>query len=214
MGTVPLFQFLSPSHLCLHQLPFLRFNNGRVAVAYIVLGHLTLVALHLFLQEIYCKGLLEDRIALVFFVLQNTLHCGDRPLCFAAGCGDTLCCENLGNGAGGLALHKHCVDPLHNGSLFRYDFRCPILTLAVAKEGPVGHRYFAISKSFPLTPCDILGNGSAFFLCQGGHNGNQQFAFAVQCPYIFLLKVHFNTGILQPADGCKAVHGISGKATY
>jgi len=172
VATVPLFQFLTPSHLCLHQIPLCRLNNGRVAVLYIVLGHLALVGFHFLLQKVYCKGFLQNSVSPVFLILQNALNGGNRPFLLAAGCGDALCGEGFRNGAGGLALHKQCVDPLYDFGFLRYDFRCAIGTLALTKEGSVGHRNLAVSKPFPLTPGDILRDGSALLLCQGGHDSD------------------------------------------
>ena len=58
-------------------IPFVRIDNGGMAAFHIVLRHLTLVGLHFLFQEIDREGFLEQRIALVLFVLQNA---GDRGL--------------------------------------------------------------------------------------------------------------------------------------
>ena len=68
MGTVPLFQFLVPGYLSLHQIPFFRLDNCRMAILHKVLGYRALVGLHFLLQEIHCKGFLQDSIAPVCLI--------------------------------------------------------------------------------------------------------------------------------------------------
>ncbi len=62
----------SPCQFQLHLSPFLRLNDGFVAVFHIVLGNLALVDLHPLLQKINCELLLQERRAPVFFIAEDT----------------------------------------------------------------------------------------------------------------------------------------------
>ena len=63
-----------------------------------------------------------------------------------------------------------------------------------------------------MTPGAVLRNAPAFFLCKGGHDGDQQLTLGVQRPDVLLLKVNLHTFFLKLSDGGKAVHGITGKS--
>ena len=69
-----------------------------------------------------------------------------------------------------------------------------------------------IGESLSLAPRDVLRNGAALLLRQRGHDGNQQFALAVQGVDVLLLEVDLHALLLQLADGHQAVYGIPGKA--
>ncbi|MBT9137468.1 MAG: hypothetical protein DDT34_02560 [Firmicutes bacterium] len=51
-------KFLTTLYFYLHRVELVRLDNGWVAVLYIVLGHLTLIDLSLFRQEIYSESFL------------------------------------------------------------------------------------------------------------------------------------------------------------
>ena len=70
----------------------------------------------------------------------------------------------------------------------------------------------SIGHALALTPCAVFGDGAAFFLGKAGHDSNEQFALAVQCPDIFLFKINLYPFFLQLTDGSKAVNCIACKA--
>lgn len=71
---------------------------------------------------------------------------------------------------------------------------------------------FAVCKALARPPSDVVGNGTAFFLSDTGHDGNEQLAFTVQCIYALLLKVNRNAAFLQLADGGQGIDRVSGEA--
>ena len=144
-----------------------------MAVFHIVLGNLPFVDLHLLLEEIYRKFFLKQGRALVFFILQNTLHRLPHPGFLSRRSRDTLLRQVFGYGVGGLALNEHPVNGSNGFRFLRHDLRQTVGPLAVTKELAVGNADLAVGKTFPLTPCNIFRNGSAFFLCKGGHNCNE-----------------------------------------
>ena len=72
--------------------------------------------------------------------------------------------------------------------------------------------YLSVRKAFALAPCDVFGNGATLLLGKARHDGDQQFAFAVEGVDTLLFKIDLGAVLLQLADGGEAVHGISGKA--
>ena len=69
----------------------------------------------------------------------------------------------------------------------------------------------SIGETLSLAPGDVLRNGAALLLRQRGHDGDQQFALAVQGVDIFLFKIDLHALLLQLADGHQAVYGVPGK---
>ena len=202
------------THFGLYTRPLIRSNDCFMAVFNIVLRNFTLVYLHLLLEKIHRKLLLKQCCTLVLFVGKNALNSSILPHLLAPGGGDSLLSQKFCNGITGFALHKQTVDQSDGFRFLRYDLRQTIGTLAVSKELTVGNADLAICKTLSLAPSDIFGDTTAFFLCKAGHDGDEQFTFAVQCPDVFFLKIHLNTCILQLADGGEAVDGVPGKATH
>ena len=64
----------SPLELRLYMIPFVRVDDGRVAVLNIVLRYLALIDFHFLLEKIHCEAFLKERCALVFLVGEDTLH--------------------------------------------------------------------------------------------------------------------------------------------
>ena len=77
-------QLSSTLQFQLHFLVNLVADNGRVAVFDVVLRHLALVDLHLLCEEIRAEGLLQQRVALVFFVGEDAQNGSGLP-CAATG---------------------------------------------------------------------------------------------------------------------------------
>lgn len=103
-GAEPPTQLFSPGDFCLHQIPFVWIDDGWVAVLHIVLRYFALIGLHFLLQEIHSESFLKPCVTPIFLISEDAVHSGDRPFLFAAGSGDTISSERLGNGAGGLTL--------------------------------------------------------------------------------------------------------------
>ena len=122
-------------------LPFIRCNDGFVAVFYIVLGNFALVDLHFLLQEIYCEFLLQERRAFIFFVAENAFHRSSLPYLFACRCGDVLLGQVFGNGIGGLSFNAHSIDGADNLRLLRHDLRQAVCTFAVSKKLAMGYMF-------------------------------------------------------------------------
>ena len=85
----------------------------------------------------------------------------------------------------------------------------PIWTSVVTKEMLERHCNLAIRKALSLSPGNVLGYGTAFFLRQGGHNRDKQFPLTVEGINVLLLEEHFNTAFLELAHRYKAVNRVS-----
>ena len=60
-----------------------------------------------------------------------------------------------------------------------------------------------------FAPGYVLGNGSAFLLCDGGHNGEEKLALGVESPYVFLFKENLDTFFFELSDRKQAVNRVS-----
>ena len=80
--------------------------------------------------------------------------------------------------------------------------------LELAKKLAVRQADLAVREPFPLTPCDVLGNGARLLLSQRGHDGDEQFTFGVQRENVFFLEENLNAFFLQLADGDKCISSL------
>ena len=81
---VPAAQLIPVLQFDQNRVKILGFDDGRVAALHIVLRHLALDHLHLLGEEICAKGLLQDGVALVFFIGENANDGIGPPVGFAA----------------------------------------------------------------------------------------------------------------------------------
>ena len=127
-----------------------------MAVLHIVLRNLALILLQLFGKEVDGKGFLEESIALVLLIGEDTLYCTGLPVLFASWCWNALGNEDFGDTAGGLALNEKAVNLADDLCLLRDDFRQSIRSLAITEKLFVGQADLAVSEPLPLPSGDIL----------------------------------------------------------
>ena len=77
---------------------------------------------------------------------------------------------------------------------------------------PLRDRDLAVCKALSLAPCAVLGDGPAFFLREARHDGQQDFAFTVEGPDVFLLEIDLDAVFLQLSDGGQGVDCVPRKA--
>lgn len=133
---------------------------------------------------------------------------------FFSGGGDALLRQHGGDGIGGFPLKELAVDAFDDLRFLRDDLRQSVGTFAVTQELAVRDADLAVGEPFPLSPGDILGNGTTLLLSQTGHDGDEQFSLGVEGHNVFFLEEALTAGLFQLADGGQAVHGISCKAAY
>ena len=121
--------------------------------------------------------------------------------------------QEVGNALRCFSFEEQLVYEPHRFGLLRHHLHLPIRALFKAEKLRVTDADLAVRKALPLSPCDVLGNRSAFLLRQRGHDGKQQFALAVEGEYVFFFKITFTTDLFQLADGDEAVNSVSGKPT-
>lgn len=136
------------------------------------------------------------------------------PLLFPARSGNTRFRQGFGNVRSCLAHHEGAVNVADNLGLSFDHLGQSILTLLKAEELLVAKADLAIRKTLALAPGHVVRNGAAFFLRDAGHNGDQQFAFAIQRVDALFLKVDRNAAFLQLANGGQGVDRVSGKTGY
>ena len=119
--------------------------------------------------------------------------------------------KKAGNRTCGLSAEKQAVNPADGFRFLRHNLRQTVVALPIAQEVAVRQADLSIGETLSLSPGDVLRNGAALLLRQGGHDGNQQFALAVQGVDVFFLEVDLHTLLFQLTDGHQAVYGVPGK---
>ena len=156
--------------------------------------------------------LLHQGITLVLFIAQDASHRALMPHLLAARRRNTVFHQPGSNGVWRQPFEEPIVD-IPDG--FRLLLIHQNLTLEAALEAQgvlEGNGHLAVGHALPLAPGDVFGNALAFLLSQAAHDGDQQFAFAIKCPDVFLFKVALDAFFLQLPDGGQAVDSVPGKA--
>lgn len=130
----------------------------------------------------------------------------------AAGCRNAVLGEGVGDAVVGHALQEQAVDALDDDCLLPVDHQIPVRASVVAKEALEWNADLSVCEALSLAPSAVLGNAAAFFLCQRGHDGQQQFALTVECPDVLFFKIALDAVFLELADGGQTVHRVPGKS--
>ena len=189
-----------------------RGDDGGVAVFHIILRHLALVNLVFLGQEIRTESLLEQRLAFVFFVVEDVADGIIAPFGPAGGRGNAAPGQVPGDPAEGFPLHEEPVDIAHALGLLVDDLELAVLALPVAEEPLIGHVDHPLCKAAAHAPGDIFRNAPALLLGEAAHDGNEQFTLGIQREDVLLFKIHLYAALLQLADGGQRIHGVAGKA--
>lgn len=182
-----------------------------MAVFHIILRNLAFIDLHLLGEVFGGEGLLKSGISLVLFVCKNAFHGADLPGLLTARGWNVIIHQVPRNIALRLTLHKHSVYEPYDFRFLGDDLGKTVCALSVAEELLVRKADLTVRKLLALAPGDVLGDGTAFLLRQGGHNRQEQFSLGVECPYVLLFKEDLNAFFLKLSYGGQAVHGVSCK---
>ena len=193
----------------LNSLPLFRGNDSRVAFLNEVLWDLTLVDLYLLGKVINREGLLEKSRAFVLLIGEDAFNRCNTPFFASGGRWNTLGGKFIGNRPSGLSSHKIAVNTAHIYGLCFVDDKRSVFAFVVSKEMFVCEADLAVRCTLAFAPGDILGNGSAFLLCDGGHNGEEKLALGVEGPYIFLFKENLDAFFFELSDRKQAVNRVS-----
>ena len=179
----------------LDKVKYLLRDNRRMAVLDIVLGNLSLIRLLFLLKEIYRERLLQQGVSFVLLICQNGFHRATPPFLLARGRGDSLSRQTSGNAGGRLPVQKHAIDLTNDSCLVLHDLHRSVLALFIPKKVRVGYCHLSIRDSLSPAPCDVFRDRPAFLLRQRRHDGDQQFALAIQRVDILLFRVYSNKTI-------------------
>lgn len=111
----------------------------------------------------------------------------------------------------GIPVQEQTVNQFHRLGLFPVDDQIPVRPPVIPEEMSEWHTHLAISESLPMAPGDIFRDAPAFFLRQGTHDGDEEFALGIKRPDIFLLEIYLDALVLELAYRRQAVHGVSGE---
>ena len=178
----------------------------------VILWNLAFVHLHFLFKEINGELLLEEGGAFVLLILKDAHYRRRLPFLFTARSRYSRLGQRLGDMRAGFAQKEFTIYVPHNLGFLFDNLGKSIFTFFVAQKMLVPEADLAVCKALALAPSDVVGNGTAFFLSDTGHDGNEQLAFTVQCIYALLLEVNRNAAFLQLADGGQGIDRVSGEA--
>ena len=204
--------FAAALELQLNQIVDLAADDCRMTVFHEELWGFAFVDLMRLAQKVHRYRLLQQRVALVFFVGQNGFDRAVLPIRSAGGRGNALFRQRGRDARRGLSVQKHPIDLPHDSGLCLINDRSTVRSTLVAEEVPVGHRNLAVRDALAPAPGDVFGDAAALLLRKTRHDRDHQFALAVQRVDVFLLKRHSDALFLEPAYGGQAVHSVSGEA--
>lgn len=210
-AAVTFFPFTPPLDFLLYPIEYLRADDSFMVMFHIVLRHFPFIRFHFFGQEVDGKPLLQQDIALVFLIRQDALYRPRIPAFLFRRGFQPSGSQLPGNGVEGIPVQEQTVNQFHRLGLFPVDDQIPVRPPVIPEEMSERHTHLAISESLPMAPGDIFRDAPAFFLRQGTHDGDEEFALGIKRPDIFLLEIYLDALVLELAYRRQAVHGVSGE---
>lgn len=162
-------------------------------------------------DEVWCVDFLEKQVAFVFLVHQHLLDDISVPFSPTKLGLDVLAFQVVLDVRVGAAFQKHLEDQPDGFGFFFNDLDTTVFGSCVAHEVPIRDAVGAFFVFLPDTPFYVFGNAAAFFLRQGGHDGQQQLAFAIKGPDILFLEEDLHVMFFELTNGCQRVDRVSGK---
>ena len=182
-------QVFSAFEFCLDCLPFVHRDDGFVGILNEILWQFATVLFPLLGDGIKAVFFVEEHIARVGNVGEDTFHIGIHPLT-AFSCVNTTFHQCSADLDARCAFHVFSVHEADDFCLLRDDDQFVIHPL-VAEDGelPVGD---ALLEPLYGTPFNVLGNTPAFFLGKGRKQGQHQLAVLRHGVDVFLFKLYGN----------------------
>lgn len=156
--------YISAADFLLSSVEDLSADDGWVVVFDQIHGRLALVYLTGLGNAIYSDGLLEDAVAAVFFIFQNTHNHGFAEGQVFAWDLDILFSQGLSNHINRLSREEHIEYPFYDFSFIRHDLRVAIFATPVSKQFFIDEHSFTIFEVFAEAPCDITAHTLRFGL--------------------------------------------------
>lgn len=153
--------------LSLHPVPFLRLDDGRMAVLYIILRNLALVDFRFLLKEVHRVSFLQKCGTLIFFICKDTQYRFLLPHCLSSGCENAVTGQFSCDGGGGFAGDEIAVNAEDDFCFLGNDFGSAVRTFAVTEESFIRQLHLAVREALSLSPGHVLGDGTAFLLGEG-----------------------------------------------
>ena len=204
--------FPAPLDFFLHPVEYLRADDSFVVVFHIVLRHFPPIILGFLRQEIDGEPLLQQGIALIFLIGQDTLHRFWVPFALARRGLQPARSQLACDGVERITVQKKAVYQFYRFGLLLVNYQIAIRPFVIAQEMPVGNTHLPISESFPMTLGHVLGDAPAFFLREAAHDSDKEFALGIQCPDVFLLEINLDAFVFQLSYCSQAVNCVSDKA--
>ena len=174
---VAFFAAIASCDFRLHQVEHFGRYDGFMVTRYVILRYLPLILLETLGKVICCIPFLQQGIALIFFIRQDTLDHACPPLAFPGRGRQFSSRQFLRNRCHRKPAHIEPIQQFYRFRLFGVYNHHPIRAFVIAKEIFIAYTDLTICKAFSLSPGSILRNTPALFLCQRTHDGDEQFAF-------------------------------------
>ena len=187
-------------------------DNALVVIFNVILRELPGVFLMYSGQHILGKGLLQQHITAVFFVLQDALDALCRPCGVATGCECTrrfqLCLDTLQT----VPLQVAVENQPNDFSLLRDDLRLAVRPFSIADDSAVREGEFTVLISHALIAGYILGNRLAFGLGKGAQYGEDHLRVHGGGVDVLFFKYHRDSHLFQHSDVLNTVQCVAGEA--
>ena len=162
-----------------------------------VLFQLTFVLHGLFRKVIGSESLLQNGIAHIFFVPQDSENRAGLPLCFAHAPRNPFIPKSAADNIGVDAVHELRINPADNRRLFLIDDQIAFLVLVVAQKTVRVQMQNTLFEKGPDTPLAVFRNGTALVLCQRRKNGEKQLTRTVHRVDAFFFKLDADAQVFQ-----------------
>ena len=189
-----------------------RVDDRLMTVFDVILWNLAFVHLHFLFKEINGELPLEEGSAFLLLILKDAHYRRRLPFLFTARSWYSRLGQRLGDMGAGFAQKEFTIYVPHNLGFLFDNLGKSIFSFFIAEKILVPKADLAICKTLALVPSNVVGNGTAFFLRDTGHDGNEQLSFAIQRVDALFLEVNCNAAILQFADGGQGVDRVPGEA--
>ena len=186
-------------------------DNALVVIFNVILRELPGVFLMYTRQHILGKGLLQQYITAVFFILQDTLDALRRPCSVATSCERACCFQLCLDALQTVTLQVAVENQPNDFRLLWDDLRLAVRPFSIADDSAVREGEFTVLISHALAAGNILRDRLALCLCKCAQYGKDHLRVHGGDVDVLLFKYHCNSHLLQHSDVLDAVQRVAGK---
>ena len=205
---------IPPRHFFLHSAEGSRVDNCGMVVFNVVFWTFPVVDHDLLGQAVPDVGLVEDGIALVFFIGEDRCNRSSLPSSNARRRWNPVVVEVVCYRSKAVACKESLVYPLDHNCLFGIDLRFSVRSSAIPKESLVLEGYVSFFCALRFTPADVGADVFGFALGDGAVNRDIELGSGLDAVDPLFLEVHVHIVFFQHSGVFQAVEGVSCEAGY